>query len=387
MFNLKQKIYLTSTFALCAFSACSSDNPSTAGSTTIPNAEAKRIEYHTDSISVVSLNGVQINAYSAEKGVMITCEEDQRFYDARVKVGDDNRVEKSLSLHKFGNDCDSIFNVFKKACGPDSEQLTGACDKDGNLEAYCSYADNKADYIDLLNELWQQSNNQCNHFEYIDMLHTLDRYTEQFTDDPTELSFDSHVLAYNGSLSSEAMTMPAEEYQEEARGRINSRIWELSASEIPQYFPMTATIARNNIYKDNCKTYVVFGYDASQPSGHVLTRVSRDTIEITSIGKGGSNISTNAYFPVAFLVQDCEGLIDRNTSVISKGYIAKTWCSPLISKTWDELQEEFMDEDGEWHWPSPDDWQSTYKPNPNCGENGHGNADIYGEWYRADLKE
>lgn len=387
MLNHKHNLYLTGAFALCALSACSTDSLSTAGSTTMPNAEAKRIVYHTDSLSVVSLNGIQINAYSAEKGVTITCEEDQKFYDARVKVNDDNRVEKYLSLHKFGNDCDSIFNVFKMSCGSDNAQLAGTCDESGNLETYCTYTDNNTDYVDLMTELWQQSNKPCNQFEYINMLHTLDRYTEQFTDDPTELSFDSHVLAYHGNMDFDKLIAAMTEIDEETQNLKNPRIRELSANDIPKYFPMTATIAKDNIHKGNCKTYIVFDYDASQPTGHALTRISKDTIEITSIGKGGMGISTNAYFPVAFLVQDCEGLIDENSTVISKSYIAKTWCSPLISKTTEELQEEFMDEDGEWHWPSPDDWQSTYKPNPNCGENGHGDVDAYGEWYRADLKE
>lgn len=385
MLNLKQNSYIAGVLALCALSACSSDNPSTAGSTTIPNAEAKRIEYHSDSVSVVSLNSVQINAFPAEKGIMVTCAEDQKAYDAKVRLNSDNTVEKSLVLSKFGNACDSIFSLFKSSCGSESEQPVGTCDEDGNLQTYCSYPDSKADYIELMNELWRQSNNPCNHFEYIDMLRTLDRYTEQFTDDPTELSFDSHVLAYNGTLSFEATIVSEEEGNNANRTFKDSRIWELSASEIPQYFPMTASIAGENIYKSNCKTYAIFEDDANQPTGHVLTRIAKDTVEVTGVYKSGFQVVTNAYFPIAFLVQDCEGLIDEKSTIVIKGHKAKTWCSALISKSDDELQEEFMDENGEWHWPSPEDWQSTYKPNPDCGEEGHESAVAYGEWYRADL--
>ena len=38
MLNLKKNLFVAGTLALCALTACSSDNPSSAGSTTIPNA-------------------------------------------------------------------------------------------------------------------------------------------------------------------------------------------------------------------------------------------------------------------------------------------------------------------------------------------------------------
>ena len=40
MLNHKKDLYVAGVFALCTLAACSSDNPSTAGSTTIPNATA-----------------------------------------------------------------------------------------------------------------------------------------------------------------------------------------------------------------------------------------------------------------------------------------------------------------------------------------------------------
>ena len=38
MLNFKKNLYIASALALCALSACSSDDSSIAGSTTIPNA-------------------------------------------------------------------------------------------------------------------------------------------------------------------------------------------------------------------------------------------------------------------------------------------------------------------------------------------------------------
>ncbi len=42
MLNLKKNLYIAGAFALCALAACSSDNPSSAGSTTMPNATDRR---------------------------------------------------------------------------------------------------------------------------------------------------------------------------------------------------------------------------------------------------------------------------------------------------------------------------------------------------------
>ena len=41
MLNFKHKFYIAGVFALCIFASCSSETPSTAGSTTIPNGIAE----------------------------------------------------------------------------------------------------------------------------------------------------------------------------------------------------------------------------------------------------------------------------------------------------------------------------------------------------------
>ena len=174
---------------------------------------------------------------------------------------------------------------------------------------------------------------------------TLDKYTAQFTDDPGELSFDEHVLAYNGGLPSTAYL---DEDIEQNRSGINTFLKEINVSDIGNYFPMTAAIVGNRTPKENCKTFLVLSHDGAQPTGHVLSKISKGSIEISSVNPGGPCMQTAMYFPIAFLVEDCDGLLDENTEFSYNRFTSKTWaCETLGSPT--------------------------------------KKARAYGEWYRADL--
>ena len=174
---------------------------------------------------------------------------------------------------------------------------------------------------------------------------TLDKYTVQFTDDPSELSFDEHVLAYNGGLPSTAYL---DEDIEQNRSGINPFLKEINVSDIGNYFPMTAAIVGNRTPKENCKTFLVLSHDGGQPTGHVLSKISKGSIEISSVNPGGPCMQTAMYFPIAFLVEDCDGLLDENTEFSYNRFTSKTWaCETLGSPT--------------------------------------KKAVAYGEWYRADL--
>ena len=203
---------------------------------------------------------------------------------------------------------------------------------------------------------------------------TLENYVKQFTDDPNELSFDSHVLAYNGNFPRIVVPQDSEDANPNIIFIDSSPIKEISTSEVAKYFPNTAEVAGNRLNQENCKLYIVQTDDANQPTGHVLTKVSQGNVEVTEVVRGGTYVVTNAYFPVGFLVQDCEGLIDRNSEITHKSFISRTWCGDLM-----KTREEMMV-------GGPLDLNQGYtKPNPDCAANAHTDANAYDEWFRTDL--
>ena len=346
-----------------AQNSSSSDGASNSSSSSAENAKVD-INFLTNSTSSVVLNRISISVYGEEDGTSASCSVGEKSYTAKMKVSD-GVVEQLMELKNFGSACDSVLNAFVSSCPVKASvynetNYKKSCDEKGSVIALCHDAravpltvctntvpgscttipaDTTVDFNEILNDFVTSSDNMCNalHEEGGDdvvadsISFTLDEYTAQFTDNPEELSFDSHVLAYNGQIPFDAifvtdgnvavMTIPSSQ----------STIIEVQASEIPRFFPKMSSVAKDKLQKVGCKTYVVTDIDASQPTGHVLTSVSNGTVEITSVVQGASAavggviVQTNAYFPVAFLVQDCDGLIDENTTVTSKVYTSNTW--------------------------------------------------------------
>ena len=358
------------------------DNSSSSG---VENAKVD-INFLTNSTSSVVLNRISISVYGEEDGTSASCSVGEKSYTAKMKVND-GVIEQLMELKNFGSACDSVLNAFVTSCPVKASvynetNYKKACDEKGSVIALCHDAravpltvctnsipgycetrpaDTTVDFNEILNDFVTSTDNMCNalHEEGGDdvvvpdsISFTLDEYTAQFADNPEELSFDSHVLAYNAPIPFEAifvtdgnvavMTIPSSQ----------STIMEVQTSEIPRFFPKMSSVAKDKLQKEGCKTYVVTDIDAGQPMGHVVTSVAEGTIEITSVLQGASAavggviVQTNAYFPIAFLVQDCDGLIDENSTVTSKVYTSNTW--------------NFHD--------------GTY-------------VDAYGEWHRADLRQ
>ena len=108
-------------------------------------------------------NKGQIDVYSEEKGASAFCKIDEKNYSSQFKIGPNNRVERSLKLENFGSGCDEIFEQFKKLCllQNANDELSGACDESGTLEAYCAYFDESAVFDTLLDDFTEQSKTNC----------------------------------------------------------------------------------------------------------------------------------------------------------------------------------------------------------------------------------
>lgn len=115
----------------------------------------------TEGAAVV--NKGEIEVYSEEKGASASCIIDEKNYSTQFKIGQNNRVERSLKLENFGSGCDEIFEQFKNLCllQNANDELSGACDDNGTLEAYCAYVDESAVFDTLLEDFSAESTTNC----------------------------------------------------------------------------------------------------------------------------------------------------------------------------------------------------------------------------------
>ncbi len=164
MLNLKKNLYIAGAFALCALAACSSDNPSSAGSTTMPNATAensssseevassssinsfvpgKGIVFTTAATSVKKINQGEVTVYGKENGAEATCSAGKyastKEYLARISIADGETMERTIWLHNFGSACDNIYKAFQESCnsGLVDAAPDAVCSGNGNLKAFC----------------------------------------------------------------------------------------------------------------------------------------------------------------------------------------------------------------------------------------------------------
>ena len=245
-----------------ALNSSSSSNP---GSSDANNAnfDFPEIAFKTAATSVVALDGGELKTFEAENGASAECTGDEKSYISKIQIDADGVVKNSLELKNFGSGCDSVLAEFITLCHSKAVVYNGkddkeSCDENGNVKSYCYDdravttipADSTVNFNDIVRNLSTFSEELCNDVYKnaktktgmfstlsstsrdvssssieppdpdMDTLNvivipwdttpidtaafTLDKYTAQFTDDPSELSFDEHVLAYNGGLPSTA---------------------------------------------------------------------------------------------------------------------------------------------------------------------------------------
>lgn len=190
MLNFKHKFYIAGIIAFCVFSACTSDSPSTAGSTTIPNGIAendsimiedgkpvipeitnlcysnkdaggsyhcgslfdttfftKIVEFKTESVSLNSeVDSLDVRVYKEEKGAAATCVAGNQSFEAEFEISS-SYILKTLIMHNVGTSCDSILQEFEESCNKNPKiktvGLNSFCTSRGDLYALCvdySYA-------------------------------------------------------------------------------------------------------------------------------------------------------------------------------------------------------------------------------------------------------
>ena len=105
----------------------------------------------------------KIEVYEVEKGATASCKIDEKSYSAKFKLGQNQRVERSIKIEKFGSACEPLFEQFKKLCLLQNinDELNGACDDEGTLEAYCAYEDSNANFDAYLSDFTSDSKSNC----------------------------------------------------------------------------------------------------------------------------------------------------------------------------------------------------------------------------------
>ena len=193
MLNLKKNLYIAGAFALCALAACSSDNPSSAGSTTMPNATAenssssdevttsssdnaitssadeeinssssvnsfvpgKGIVFTTAATSVKKIAQGEVTVYGNENGAEATCSAGKyastKKYLARISIADGETMERTIGLYNFGSACNDIYKAFQESCNSGLVDVApdAVCSGNGDLKAFC-YA-SKTDSVTTCN--------------------------------------------------------------------------------------------------------------------------------------------------------------------------------------------------------------------------------------------
>lgn len=180
---------------------------------------------------------------------------------------------------------------------------------------------------------------------------TLENYVLQYASSADQLSFDKHVVAYNGLPSMNCTDFVELNLNVNTMG-LKSPLVKIEENDISQCFPMTAKLMNKQLKENNerCLYFITFVDGGGLLTGSVLSHVTDGELEFTKVEPSGECISNDIYFSVFFLIEDCKNEIKSTEPQIThKTYESEFWKC----------------EDG------------NYSPNPK--------ANPYGEWFRGSL--
>ncbi|MBR4006202.1 hypothetical protein [Fibrobacter sp.] len=446
---LNKKLITAGGIALVALAACSSDEPSTAGATVDPNTVAendsivfeggipvipeltdlcfakqgggatplcgadedftfysKITAFETEPASLSSdVDSLDIKVYDKEHGAAATCSAGDQSFDAKFRMASSyGYILKTLTMHNVGAACDSILQEFQGACNTNPKIIVqggyrGFCTSKGDLYAFCAdfshvtmecseaeadgtkkchvkrdsstaldtnrfiqdfvkksesaCTDITAGKLDIsdfdpIEDYWTPGHNPIDHIdasekgEPIDTASfTLEKHAKQFADISAELSFDSSIVAYR--------ILPTSDVVIDTTTTSGLTIKEASPAEVAKYFPMTSAITGNRFNPEHCDIYTI-AMSGYLSIASFLTNIEYGQAKFAFIFANGK-CKTGDDVAQVFLVKDCTGELD--------------------------LEPQF---DADFIETSP--WTCEENGLPPGREN-----DLYGEWYRADLRQ
>ena len=322
------------------------------------------------------LTGGELTVMGNGSGMRAECTADSSALAMTIQISEDVAIS-TLNASKLGKSCDSMFVEFKGSCNDKKNSeffsISNGC-KDGTFDAACRISEVEADSVNsLTSQFSNQAANRCSaisrnaqtstgHFELpsssstagessssisepdttirevvnpidtavsIDSSRTLEKYVLQFATSSEDLSFDNHVIAYNGTPQRSCI-----DYAERATGisttslLSNSPIVQMERDSIVQCFPMAAKLLKeqNSDEKESCRYFMTFASDGGQPTGHVLSSIANGELEFTSVNRSGMCATSNMFFAVFFLIEDCENEIEATEFQTShKTFTSEIW--------------------------------------------------------------
>lgn len=293
-------------------------------------------------------NHLATEHYPDEDATDALCAVDAQWLRGVVRV-EDNRIVRAFSGRNLKADVSDLIYTVKKSCFTDNGALirTDTLLVDGDNFDYVCITDNdevvKSITLEIFDAAMEENCLQMKTAEQLSStgreeqheviilpagdpsdkqvvdttLRTLANYAAQYAS-PKDLNFDKHVMAYNGQGNLDCL---------DSVESFNSGldIFSIARENIKVCFPKTDSIIDFSKRSSSCKYYLARTFDTSQPTGHVLSKISSDTLEIYNITPAGTCITTNERFNVFFLIEDCEELIKPKVALVDYSARSSRW--------------------------------------------------------------
>lgn len=322
------------------------------------------------------IDGGRLAVLNDSTGARAECTADSSTLSMTIQIPG-TTVISTLKADGLNNSCDSIFTAFKDNCAdtPNSEfySISKGC-KGGAFDAACRTSAIASDSISAMlkkfnnlaaercseitknaqfstgiyetmssgtttpkssSSFTEQGTSTCENCETtppdtavtIDSSRTLENYILQYAASEEELSFDSRVIAYNGSISNDCIKSiegTAHTVIKDLYDKLP--LFPILLPNIESCFPMTAKIMEGPFAEKNCQYLMAIDYDAGQPTAHVLSHIGNDEVEFTGVKPSGECSFSAAIEPILFLIEDCEYEIQPDRPQITyKTFESEIW--------------------------------------------------------------
>ncbi|MCQ2102432.1 MAG: hypothetical protein MJY98_04320 [Fibrobacter sp.] len=318
--------------------------------------------FRTPATEQAQLGLVKLSTYMEENAASGSCAVKEQNLSGVVKIKN-GLITRAYSGKNLKADINQIVYMFQKSCVYEFNDLEIVADtlsvNDNNFDYVCVAETEYMSIDKVLPRFEQVMSNNCQQLEIQDRLDSLDsanaanslpniplpsdsnnavidisvktlaNYALQYAR-PEDLSFDKHVMAYTGDVSIECFkAVNAFEEFEYGYSIREEAILPISKDAFSICFPETDAVGHFAEKETSCKYYLIQAPDGTQPTAHILNKVSPDSIETVYVsqsrGSSGGCFVAGVGVYTGFLVEDCDGIISENTIVRHREATSGRW--------------------------------------------------------------